>query len=338
MADLTSKVHELMPGLVETLRELIEIPSVSAAGYPDGEVRRSAERVRDLLAEAGAPNAELLEYPNAHPAVFASVAGPEGAPTVLLYAHHDVQPPGPSEEWETDPFEPFERDGRLYGRGASDDKSGVIMHLGALRAFGGEPPVNLKVFVEGEEEIGSAHLSGFLDSYAEKLAADVIVIADSGNWRVGEPALTTSLRGLVACVIEVRTAGKAVHSGMFGGAFPDAVTTLARLLATLHTEDGDVAVPGLVSGEADPLDLTEDEVRSAMGAVPGLSALGSGSLTGRMWTKPAIAVLAVDAPPLSQAINQLVPVARAKVSMRLAPGQDPDDAMNALRDLSLIHI
>jgi acetylornithine deacetylase/succinyl-diaminopimelate desuccinylase-like protein len=332
MADLKSKVHELMPGLEATLRELIEIPSVSAAGYPESEVRRSGERVRELLIEAGASNAELLEYPDAHPAVFGSVDGPEGAPTVLLYAHHDVQPPGPSHEWETEPFEPFERDGRLYGRGASDDKAGIIMHLGALQAFEGAPPVNIKVFVEGEEEIGSAHLRGFLDTYADKLEADVIVIADSANWRIGEPALTTSLRGLVACVVEVRTAEKAVHSGLFGGVFPDAVTALARLLSTLHTADGDVAIPGLEANESDPLDLTEDEVRSAMGTVPGLSSLGSGSLTGRMWTKPAVAVLAIDAPAMSEAINQLVPVASAKVSMRIAPGQDPDDAMNALRD------
>ncbi len=338
MTDLPTTVHELMPGLRATLEELIEIPSVSAGGYPTSEVRRSAERVRDLLVEVGAQDARLLEYPDAHPAVFASVSGPEGAPTVLLYAHHDVQPPGPSEEWEMEPFEAFERDGRLYGRGASDDKSGIIMHLGTLLAFGGKPPVNIKVFVEGEEEIGSAHLSGFLDTYAELLRADAIVIADSGNWRVGEPALTTSLRGLVACVVEVRTAKHAVHSGMYGGVFPDAITTLSRLLATLHTDTGEVAVPGLVSNESDPLDLTEEEIRSAMGTVPGLSQIGSGGLTSRMWTKPAIAVLAVDAPKLSEAINQLVPVARAKVSMRIAPGQDPSDAMGALRTHLLDHV
>ena len=331
MADLRTTVHELMPNLRATLQQLIEIPSVSASGYPEAEVRRSAERVRDLLAAAGAGDARLLEQPGAHPAVFGSVPGPEGAPTVLLYAHHDVQPPGPSNEWETEPFVPFERDGRLYGRGASDDKSGIIMHLGTLLAYDGEPPVNLKIFVEGEEEIGSAHLGGFLDTYADTLAADAIVIADSGNWRVGEPALTTSLRGLVACVVEVRTAERAVHSGLYGGVFPDAITTLARLLSTLHTDSGDVAVEGLVASESDPLDLTEDEIRSAMGTVPGLSQIGSGGLTSRMWTKPSISVLAIDAPGLDEAINQLVPVASAKVSMRIAPGQEPAAAMNALR-------
>lgn len=338
MTDLSTTVHELMPGLRATLEELIEIPSVSAGGYPASEVRRSAERVRDLLVEAGAQDASILEQPGAHPAVFASVAGPVGAPTVLLYAHHDVQPPGPAEEWEMEPFEAFERDGRIYGRGASDDKSGIIMHLGTLLAYDGKPPVNIKVFIEGEEEIGSAHLSGFLDAYAEMLRADAIVIADSSNWRVGEPALTTSLRGLVACVVEVRTARNAVHSGMYGGVFPDAITALARLLSTLHTDTGEVAVRGLVSSDSDPLDLTEDEIRSAMGTVPGLSQIGSGGMTSRMWTKPSIATLAIDAPKLSEAINQLVPVASAKVSMRTAPGQDPDEAMGALRNHLLEHV
>jgi acetylornithine deacetylase/succinyl-diaminopimelate desuccinylase-like protein len=212
------------------------------------------------------------------------------------------------------------------------------MHLGAVGAFEGAPPVGVKVFIEGEEEVGSAHLTGFLDRYADLLAADVIVIGDSGNWRVGQPALTTSLRGLVSCIVEVRTASRPVHSGMYGGVFPDAITTLARLLATLHQPDGSVAVAGLIAEESDPLDLTEEEVRRQMDAVPGLATIGTGGITGRMWTKPAISVLAVDAPPISEAINQLVPVARAKVSMRIAPGENPADAMNALRAHLLDHV
>ena len=337
MPDLETRVSDLFPGLQQTLMDLVRIPSVSATGNPPEQVRRSAEAVRDLLAGAGASDARLLELDGAHPAVFASVDGPESAPTVLLYAHHDVQPSGPSEQWETAPFEPAVRDGRLYGRGASDDKSGIVMHVGTLRAFDGEPPVNIKVFVEGEEEIGSAHLSGFLDAYGDLLEADVIVIADAANWRVGQPALTTSLRGLVSCVVEVRTAERAVHSGLYGGAFPDAIIALSRLIASLHTDDGDVAVAGLTSAESPPLDLTEDEIRAAMGTVPGLEQLGSGNLTSKMWTKPAISVLAVDAPGLDQAINQLVPVATAKVSMRIPPGQSPDDAMNALRSHLIEH-
>lgn len=330
MSDLATRVHELFPGLRDTLETIVRIPSVSAAGYPPEEVRRSAEYIRGLLAEAGADDARLLEYEGAHPAVYASIPGPEGTPTVLLYAHHDVQPPGPAEEWQTTPFEPFERDGRLFGRGVSDDKSGVIMHLGALRVFDGKPPIGIKIFIEGEEEIGSAHLGGFLDTYADELAADAIVIADSGNWRVGQPALTTSLRGLASCTVEVKTAEKAVHSGQFGGIFPDAIMSLARLLTTLHNDDGSVAIAGLDSSETDPLDLTEQEIRDLMGTVPGLEGIGTGSATSRTWTKPALSILAVDAPPLSEAINQLVPVARAKVSMRIPPGQSPADAMNAL--------
>jgi acetylornithine deacetylase/succinyl-diaminopimelate desuccinylase-like protein len=249
----------------------------------------------------------------------------------LLYAHHDVQPPGPVEEWETPPFEPVERNGRLYGRGASDDKSGVIMHLGTLAAFGGKPPVTIKVFIEGEEEAGSTGLADIIAANADLLRSDVIVIADAGMWRLGIPALTTSLRGITACVVEVRTLAKAVHSGQFGGVFPDAITTLCRLIATLHDEGGNVAVTGLTSYEVDPLDLTEEEVRQQMATVPGLKSMGDGEWTSRLWSKPAISVLAIDCPRIDQAINQLVPVASAKLSMRLAPGQDGTQAEDALR-------
>jgi cysteinylglycine-S-conjugate dipeptidase len=329
---LRAAVNSQFGDMRALLEDLVRIPSVSAPGFPPQEVRRSADHIADLLRAEGASGVRLLELEGAHPAVYGEISGPEGAPTVLLYAHHDVQPPGPTEEWETSPFEPFERDGRLYGRGASDDKSGVIMHLGTIRAFGAQPPANLKIFIEGEEEIGSAHLSDFLAVHSELLRADVIVIADAGVWRVGTPGLTTSLRGLASCVVEVRTATHAVHSGQFGGVFPDAITSLARLLATLHDDEGNVAVPGLTAYEREELDLTEDEIREIMGTPPGLQQIGTGGLTSRMWTKPAISVLALDAPRVSEAINQLVPVASAKVSMRIAPGQDPDAALHALRD------
>jgi len=330
--DLRGRVGELFPSLKETLTELVSIPSVSAPSYPPEPVRRSAERIVELLKAAGCQEVQLLEHPGAHPAVYGHIPGPTGTPTVLLYAHHDVQPPGPAEEWATGPFEPFEKDGRLYGRGASDDKSGVIMHLGALLAFGGKPPVGVKVFIEGEEEVGSTHLDDFLESYASLLAADVIVIADAGVWRVGRPALFTSLRGLTACVVEVRTLKSAVHSGGFGGVFPDALTSLCRLLATLHDDQGNVAVPGLVAEESNPLDLTEQELRKASGALEQVALIGSGGLTSRLFSKPAISVLAIDAPSIDQAINQLVPVARAKLSMRIAPGQDGPAAVAALRN------
>ncbi|MEX0667355.1 MAG: M20/M25/M40 family metallo-hydrolase, partial [Acidimicrobiia bacterium] len=312
--DLRERVSALFPQLKATLADLVRIPSVSAPSYPPEPVRRSAEHIVELLGAAGCEDVRLLEHPGAHPAVFAQIQGPPGAPTVLLYAHHDVQPPGPTEEWLTGPFEPFEKDGRLYGRGASDDKSGVIMHLGALGAHEGKPPVGVKVFIEGEEEVGSTHLTDFLNSYSDLLAADVIVIADAGVWRVGVPALTTSLRGVTGVFVEVRTLRSAVHSGQFGGVFPDALITLSRLLASLHDDKGDVAVPGLTAFETDPLDLREEELRGQAGTVPGLHPIGKGGLTSRLWTKPAISVLAIDAPPIRDAINQLVPVARAKVS------------------------
>jgi len=328
--DLRRSIDSAFPRLRQILDDLVRIPSVSAAGHDPAEVRRSAEYTAARYREAGFPEVRLLEIADAHPAVLAEIPAPEGAPTVLLYAHHDVQPAGPDEEWSTPPFEPVERDGRLFGRGTSDDKANVVLHLGAIGAFDGRPPVGVKVLIEGEEEIGSRHLGDFLEAYTDQLSADVIVIADCENWRVGTPAFTISLRGLTDCIVEVRTLKTAVHSGMFGGTFPDALTVLARLLATLHDEDGNVAVPGLLSGDAPPLDLTEEELRDQAGVLPSVEQIGEGTLTARMWRKPAISVVAIDAPPISQAINQLVPVARAKVSMRIAPGEDPARALDAL--------
>lgn len=329
--DLANRVDQDSAYLRSVLEDLVRIPSVSAAGYDPAHVRSSAEHISRLLEGEGLQDVRLLEMEGAHPAVFGQVPAPDGAPTVLLYAHHDVQPPGPAHEWQTGPFEPHESGGRVFGRGVCDDKSGVVMHLGAIRAFAGRPPVGLKVFIEGEEEIGSRHLPQFLEAYSGLLDADAIVIADAMNWRVGVPALTTSLRGIAAVEVEVRTLQSAQHSGLYGGLYPDALTTLCRLLATLHRPDGTVAVEGLVSEEVEGPDMDEDEAAALAGAVDGLHLLGTGSLVSRMWTRPAISVLAIDAPPLSEAINQLVPVARAKVSMRTAPGQEVPAALEALR-------
>lgn len=312
------------------LEEMIRIPSVSAPDFDASQVRRSAELVASLMGDSGLTNVRLLEIDGAHPAVFGEKRGPEGAPTVLLYAHHDVQPPGPDSVWDTPPFEPIERDGRLYGRGTADDKCGIAIHLSTLRILGDDLPVNVKVFIEGEEEMGSEHLVDFLDAYADLLSSDAIVIADGGNWRIGTPALATSLRGLVDCTVSIRTLTYAVHSGVFGGIYPDAITVLAHTLAGLHNEDGSVAVEGLTSADADPLDFTIDEANAQMLPVEGLEQLGTGSLTSRTWMQPAISVLAIDAVPISQAINQIVPEASAKVSMRIPPGQDVDGAMEAL--------
>jgi acetylornithine deacetylase/succinyl-diaminopimelate desuccinylase-like protein len=318
-----------MPEIRAELERLVRIPSVSFPEFDPEQVRRSAAATQEILQACGMET-RLLEVEGAHPAVLGRVPPPDGGPTVLLYAHHDVQPQGPENLWSSPPFEPVERNGRLYGRGSSDDKAGIVMHAAAMRAWDGRPPVGVTVFVEGEEESSSEHLGAFLSTYGELLKADAVILADSGNWRTGEPALTISLRGIVACFIEIRTLDHAVHSGEYGGAIPDALTTLCRTLATLHDEKGNVAVAGLASGPADPLDLTEKELREWAGVRPGVRLIGDGNLTERMWTKPAISVLGIDAPRTPEASNQLLPFARAKVSMRIPPGQNAEDAMDVL--------
>ncbi len=328
--DLRQALPALFPSVRADWEGLIRIPSVSAPGFDPAPLRTSAERVASLLEAAGARATRLLETGGAPPAVYGGLPATAGAPTVLLYAHHDVQPAGDASRWATPPFEPTERDGRVYGRGASDDKAGIAVHLAALRAHGGRPPVGVKVLIEGEEEIGSPTLPAFLARHQDLLAADAIVIADSSNVRAGQPSLTTSLRGLVDCVVEVRTLEDAVHSGLFGGPAPDALVALARLLATLHDTDGRPAVPGLVADERAAYAMSEAQYREEAGTVPGLTLLGQGPLASRLWTQPAIDVLAIDAPPVREAINQVVPVARAKVSVRLAPGDDPVRARDAL--------
>ena len=293
-------------------------------------LRASAEHVANLLRAAGLPKVDVLQVAGGQPAVLGRRPGPPGAPTVLLYAHHDVQPPGDRAAWESDPFEPTERDGRLFGRGAADDKAGIAVHLAALRAHGEHLPVAVVVLVEGEEEIGSPTLATFLQTYRDRLRSDVVILADSTNWTVDVPALTTSLRGGANVIVEVRTLRHGVHSGMYGGAVPDALSTLCRLLATLHDERGDVAVAGLVRGTADGLDLSETRLRIDAGVLDGVHLIGTGGLTDRLWARPAIAVIGIDAPSVAAGANTLVPSARAKVSMRVAPGDDAVRARDAL--------
>lgn len=330
--DLRAAVAADMPRLTELLASLVRMRSVSAHGYDPAGVRESAETIRTILDEAGYSNAQLLESSTGHPAVFAESPAPDGAPTVLLYAHYDVQPPGPREDWDTDPFDPVVTDGRLYGRGASDDKAGIVMHLGAVAAHGDDLPVGVQLFLEGEEEAGSVGLGEILERHSDKLCPDVIVIGDGGNWSVGVPAYVSSLRGVVGVIIELRTLRSAVHSGQYGGVVPDALMALARLLASLHDDEGIVAVPGLLSEEPETApDVPEALTRELTGSVDGIELIGHGSIPSRLWSRPAVSVLAVDAPPVAEAINQLVPVARAKVSMRIPPGQDATEALAALK-------
>lgn len=328
--ELRRAVREDVPRIRTELEQLIAIPSISASGFDPKPLRESAEATAEILRDAGFRDVRLLEVEGAPPAVFGEAAGPDGSPTVLLYAHHDVQPPGPEDAWDSPPFEPTERGGRLYGRGACDDKVGIVAHGAALRAFAGSPPVRVKFLVEGEEETGSEHLPQFLASHGEQLAADVVVVPDMSNWKLGVPSLTTSLRGLVDCVVEVRTLDHAAHSGTFGGPVPDALSVLATVLATLHDDRGAVAVPGLATGPPPDIDQDEEGYRRDVGARPGVHLIGEGSITERLWMRPAVSVVGIDAPSVAEASNQLVPVARAKVSLRLAPGDDPDRAMDAL--------
>ena len=308
----------------------MRIPSVSADPARVDDVRRSAEAVAALFTAEGFA-AQILAVDDGAPAVVAHKAGPEGAPTVLLYAHHDVQPEGDHATWDSPPFEPTERGDRLYGRGAADDKAGIAAHLAAVRMLGDDLPVSVVLFVEGEEEVGSDSLPAFLAAHQAQLEADVIVIADSGNWDIGVPALTTSLRGLVRADIEVRTLTHAVHSGMWGGLVPDALITLSRLIATLHDDEGNVAVSGLVSGPAADVTYPEERLRAESGATAGVHWIGSGSTVERLWTKPALSITGLDAPQVDGASNTLVPAARAKISMRIAPGDTTAHALDCLR-------
>lgn len=328
-AELRRAIERELPGVRADLERLVRIPSVAFDGFDHSHVRASAEATAELLRGAGLPDVRVVEA-GGQPAVIGRRPAPPGAPTVLLYAHHDVQPIGDRTQWRTEPFEPVERDGRLYGRGATDDKAGVMAHVAALRAFGDALPVGVVVFVEGEEEFGSDSLETLLREHRDEISSDVIVIADSGNWDVGEPALTTSLRGIVNAFIEVRTLDHAVHSGMFGGAVPDALTTLCRLLATLHDAAGDVAVAGLGRGSAAPLDYPEQRFRHEAGMVDGVELIGTGRIVDRIWAKPSLSVLGIDAPRTGEAPNALTPTAKAKVSLRIAPGDDPVKAYEAL--------
>ena len=330
MDALIRRVHEILPDVRRDLEDLVRIPSVWSDPARSDDVHRSAQKVAELLRDAGFTAVEIVSEGGA-PAVIAHHPAPHGAPTVLLYAHHDVQPEGDAAQWDSPPFEPTERAGRLYGRGSADDKAGIATHLAAFRAHDGRPPVGVTVFVEGEEECGSPSLSRLLAVHKHKLAADVIVIADSDNWTTEIPALTVSLRGLADCVVEVATLDHGLHSGLWGGVVPDALSVLVRLLASLHDDDGNVAVPGLYEAQAAPVDRDVEWVRAESGLLEGVGEIGSGTVAQRLWAKPAITVIGIDTTPIARASNTLIPRARAKVSMRIAPGGDSSAHLDALR-------
>jgi acetylornithine deacetylase/succinyl-diaminopimelate desuccinylase-like protein len=333
----------------ETLRELeqlVRIPSVSAAGFDPAEVERSAEAVAALLRGVGLDAVDVLRVPDAHPYVTAEWRGAgDTARTALLYAHHDVQPPGREARWQSPPFEPVRRgDGRIYGRGVVDDKAGVLVFVAAIRAWldaGGGPPINLKLVVEGEEEIGSGHLAEFLRAYRERLQCDVMVLSDTANLETGLPSLTTSLRGLVNVDVTIRALDHPLHSGMWGGPVADAASALAILLGRLFDARGEPAVPGLADdvpdlsarerAELDTLPFDEAAFRADAGLVGSARIAGeTGTVWERLWRRPALSVTGLEGVPLQRAANQLMDTASARIGLRLAPGQDPERARDKL--------
>jgi acetylornithine deacetylase/succinyl-diaminopimelate desuccinylase-like protein len=340
VALVKEKVDAAFPVAIANLGDLVRIPGIAWDAFDAQQLEMSAEAVAALFRETGI--FELVEIRRAEangkvgaPAVVARREARNGRPQVLLYAHHDVQPPGDLSVWNTPEFQPTLIDGRIFGRGAADDKAGIVTHLTAIKTLvetlGNDFEVGVSIFIEGEEEAGSPTFRNFLEANRDVLAADVIIVADSANWTTTIPALTTTLRGLVSQVIEVQTLDHAVHSGMFGGAVPDAMTATLRLLASLHDEAGDVAVEGLHSSKAAELDFTEEQLRIDSGLLDGVSAIGTGSILDRIWTKPSITVIGIDAMSVAMSSNTLLPSVKAKISMRIAPGQEPQDALALLR-------
>jgi len=336
--DLARSRHEL--------DDLVRIPSISADPEHDDDVDACADAVAHLMRGAGLDDVRELRVDGGHPYLVGEWTHRPDAPTVLLYAHHDVQPAGYVDRWSSDPFVPVERDGRLFGRGSADDKAGAVAHVAAVRAWldtAGELPCNVKVLVEGEEEIGSPGLAGFLTAHADALRADVLLLADAGNWSVGTPGLTYSLRGLAGVDVHVRALDGPVHSGMAGGVVPDPVLGLARMLATLVDEHGDAAFDGCWDDYAAP-DAAErariaalpehvDGLRRAWCVRDGVQLAGDPSIPvfERLWLRPAVTVIGIDGHPIAGSSNQIVAEAAARVSVRVGRGQDPARLNHALR-------
>jgi acetylornithine deacetylase/succinyl-diaminopimelate desuccinylase-like protein len=332
---------------VQELSEHARIPSISFPGFPEGPMGQSAQWTAARMGQAGLENVAILEIPGAHPYVYGDWLHAPGAPTLLLYAHHDVQPPGRIEKWLSPPFEPTIRGGRIFGRGTADDKAGGMVHLAAIEAYlktVGTIPVNVRFIIEGEEETGSEHLLEFLKSYSEKLKCDVMVLTDTANLQEGLPSLTYRLRGIVDAVLEVKVLDHPLHSGFWGGPAIDALSVLNQILARLWTADGKIAIPGSYddiippSGEEGKrlraLPFEEKKFREEMGAVPGFSFAGEKefSIYERMWCRPLISILGIDAPWVQETSNQLVESARAKISMRIVHGMDPKKTLKKLCD------
>jgi acetylornithine deacetylase/succinyl-diaminopimelate desuccinylase-like protein len=331
VAEIRTLTEGLLQDVTDDLAALVRIPSCAFPGFPPEPVLETAQAVVDLLQRYGVPSARLLEVPGGYPAVFAEIPAPTGAPTMLMYAHYDIQPAPPEQGWEMDPFVPEVREGRMYGRGASDDKSGVMIIATTLRLFGGHPPVGVKVLIEGEEETGS-NLEALIAANPDLFRCDAFIINDGGNLKAGEPELTAALRGIAACDVTVRTLKGMAHSGGYGGAAPDALMALIRILDSLLDANGDVAIAGLKRFDWEGADISEAEYRDAAGVLPGVGLMGTGTLASRLWSKPSVTAIGLDAPPTEGASNSLIPLAKARVSLRIAPGTDPEEAQRLLME------
>jgi cysteinylglycine-S-conjugate dipeptidase len=332
--DLCQTVRQIMPTAIKTLKQLVAIPSIAMRDYPRERVLEAARFVETQLQAVGFQQVHQLEFPSGYPAIYGEIEGPKDAPTILLYAHYDVQPPGQEEKWNSPPFEPTERDGRLYGRGTADDKSGIIAHLATIQAFEGQPPVSVKIVIEGDEEFDGS-LIPYIPQHPDLFRADVAVICDHGSIALGEPTFTTTLRGYAELTVEIRTLTDQVHNGVFGGPTPDALVALCRMISTLHDHNGNIAIRGLESPNQQreiytPVEIPEKAFRKAANVLPGVDLTGNASLSEQLWRGYAVNVTGLDAPATSSAPNALIDVARACITLRVPPGQSAERALELL--------
>jgi len=333
VSKLTQSVDAQLPALTDELTRLVGIPSVSEWGFP-AHTRPAVLQAHDVMVElltgAGVQQIRALELPGTAPIITGTIPGPQGAPTVLLYGHYDVVGAGEESEWQTPPFEATRRGEEIFGRGVADSKSNLLVHIGALRAWDGKPPVNIKVLIEGQEEVGSPLEEGFPAESPEHFEADAILVADGGSIRVGQPSITVSLRGDARVIVEVRTLASNKHSGQYGGAAPDALIVLLRGLATLWDDSGDVAVPGLLREEWGGQTYTDEEFHALAQIEPGLDIIGTGGIGSKIWSGPAITVLGIDAPAVEGAPASVQAHARASLNIRVHPEQPAAEAQAAV--------